>query len=87
MSATKRIYEHTLALAPPLVPTGAATALARVERLAIEPHPEVLRVIRVGEAAAKPHGEASASLPRAMPRRRRPCCAGTGRHLRRARIC
>jgi hypothetical protein len=32
------------------VPTGAASALARVERLAIEPKPKTLRVIRVGEA-------------------------------------
>jgi redox-sensitive bicupin YhaK (pirin superfamily) len=44
------IYESTLAPVPPLVPTGTATALARVERRAIELNPETLRVIRVGEA-------------------------------------
>jgi hypothetical protein len=46
----KRIYEYALGPAPPLPPTGTASALARVERLAFEPHPEALRVIRVGEA-------------------------------------
>ena len=50
MSAYKADYEYTLAPVPLLVPTGTATALARVERRAIELNPEALRVIRVGEA-------------------------------------
>jgi hypothetical protein len=58
----KRIYEYTLAPVP-LVPTGAATALARVERRAIELSAEALGMIRVGEAEDYIHSPRRSGAP------------------------